>query len=119
MFVCGMYIWVHVTFVCVGVHTIYRCDMYSTSRHNTCVSGSSVSGGRFSAVIVRGLFYHCDREYMLQGGERGVLVQQWWGLLAYIFMYSLCIVGGCVIYRGVVGGLSVYIMYWWSCAIYR
>ena len=45
MFVCGMYIWVHVTFVCVGVHTIYRCDMYSTSRHNTCVSGSSLVEG--------------------------------------------------------------------------
>jgi hypothetical protein len=49
---------------------------------------------------------------MLQGGERGVLVQQWWGLLAYIFMYSLCIVGGCVMYRSGVGELSGYIMYW-------
>ena len=61
MLVCGMYIWVYVTIVCVGMYTIYRCDMYSAFRHKTCVSGSSVSGGRFSAVIVRGLFFHCDR----------------------------------------------------------
>ena len=107
LFVCGMYRWLRVMSVCVDVCTVHRCNMYSTIRHKTCVSG-----GRCSAVIVRGLFYHCGRGYMLQGGERGVLVQQWWGLLAYIFMYSLCIVGGCVIYRSGVGGLSVYIMYW-------
>ena len=98
--------------VCVDVCTVHRCNMYSTIRHKTCVSGGSVGGGCSSAVIVRGLFYHCERVYMLQGGERGVLVQQWWGLLAYIFMYSLCIVGGCVLYRSGVGELSVYIMYW-------
>ena len=74
VFVCGMYVWVHVTCVCVVAYTICRDDMYSTGRHNTSVSKSSVSGGRFSAVIIRRLFYHCDREYMLQGGVRGVLV---------------------------------------------
>ena len=31
--------------VCLVVYTVCRCDMYSTSRHNTCVSESSVSGG--------------------------------------------------------------------------
>ena len=56
MFVYGTYRWLYVMIVCVVVYTICRCDMYSTSRHSTCVSGSSVSGHRFSAVIVRRLF---------------------------------------------------------------
>ena len=50
VFVCGMHIWVHVTIVCMGVYTIYRCDMYSTGRHNTCVSGSSFSRWRSRAL---------------------------------------------------------------------
>ena len=74
MFLCGTYRWLRVTIVCVVVYTVHRCDMYGSSRHNTCVSGSSVSGGRFSAVTVRRLFYHGDREYTWQGGERGMLV---------------------------------------------
>ena len=55
--------------VCVVVYTVHRCDMYGSSRHNARVSGNSVNGGRFSVVTVRRLFDHCDREYMLQGGE--------------------------------------------------
>jgi len=56
VFVCGIYIWVHVTIVCVGVYTIYRCDMYSTGRHNTCVSGSSFSRWRSRALRFRRVF---------------------------------------------------------------
>jgi hypothetical protein len=69
VFLCGTYGWLRVMIVCVVVYTVHRCDMYGSSRHNTRVSGNSVSGGRFSVVTVRRLFDHCDREYMLQGGE--------------------------------------------------
>jgi len=58
----------------VVAYTVCRGDLDRTSRHNTCVSRSSVSGARFSAVIVRRLFYDWDREYLFQGGGRGVLV---------------------------------------------
>ena len=74
VFVCGMYMWVHVTFVCVVAYTIFRGDLCCTSRHNTCFSRSSVGGARCSALIVQRLIYHWDREYMFQGGGRGVLV---------------------------------------------
>ena len=74
VFVCGMYMWVHVTFVCVVAYTICRGDLYCTGRHDTCVSRSGASGTHFSAVIVRRLFYYWDREYVFRGGGHGVLV---------------------------------------------
>ena len=80
MFLCGTYRWLRVTIVCVVVYTVHMCDMYGSSRHNTCVSGSSVSGGRFSAVTVRRLFYHGDREVSVgcwcSSGGGSV---SWWG----------------------------------------
>ena len=58
VFVCGIYIWVHVTIVCVGVYIIYRCDMYSTGRHNACDSGSSFSRWRSTALRLLRVFYN-------------------------------------------------------------